>query len=234
MRRLQLVEQDVSREIADLQRGQAGHLRIGVSPGLPEELAGIAAGRLRAEAPRVTFDAMTAATERLAESVSAGELDFALCAIAARPPSELVQELLMEDEFVVYASRTHVLAQRKRLRLTDLSSESWAKSVATQFPWNALENAFERQGLKPPHVAVVSDSTSLRLHAVAASNFLGLISKPFLLRAAPHLDLTKLHLHDARWPRRIGAIYRSQSYVSPAAQRFIHLAKSAARDLAAE
>jgi len=230
MRRLELARADVLGEVEDVAKGRTGHIRLGVGPGLPDDIAAVAAARLLSESPSVTLRVSVISSDTVLSALVEGELDLAI----STGPSTAVRELhyvpLIEDEFVVYASRQHELSRRKRLALGDFVGQRWAKSIASRFPWEALTRAFEAGGLPRPQVGVESDSTTFRLHCVARSRLLGLISRPFLSKAASQHGLTELRSRDLRFPRSVGVSHRADGYLSPAARRMVELLAAASTD----
>jgi DNA-binding transcriptional LysR family regulator len=80
---------------------------------------------------------------------------------------------------------------------------------------------------------LVSDSITLKLRAVATSDLLGVSARRVVEAAAPHLRLKILPV-DLNWLRPAAVVYRKDSYLSPAARRFIEILKATAKEVAAE
>jgi DNA-binding transcriptional LysR family regulator len=150
------------------------------------------------------------------------------------PPHGLAQEHLLDDEFVVTASARHRLAGKKRLTLADVADERWAMAAANTVPWQRLLQVFDKQGLAPPRVAMLSNSALIRLQTVAESSLLNLSSLRFLRQSGLRNRVVILPIRELAWTRRIGTHYRSDGYLSPAARRFIDLLKTRARTIASE
>ena len=234
VRRLQVAKDDVAREVADLVRGHAGHLRIGASNGFAEELAGRAGGLLLKEAPKVKLNVKVVTTDGLLAALRNGEFDLAIGAIPASPSADLVHEPLLADEYAVYAPTSHPLAKRSRLTLADLARERWVKSAANGFSWQQLRLAFEKCGLPPPQIAVESDSRAVRLHAMVAAGLLHFSSRPVVKQDARLFRITELRVKEMSWNRRTDISYRKDAYLSPATQRFIEILKAVAKEIAAK
>src|SRR5689334_18258075 len=107
VQRLRLSLADVTREIADVRRGNAGHLRIGCTAGLQEELVGSACSLFFKDAPHATLSISVLDTGTLASTLREGKVDLA---IGINTETGLVHQHLFDDEFVVYASPQHRLA----------------------------------------------------------------------------------------------------------------------------
>ena len=234
VRRLQVAKDDVAREVADLVRGHAGHLRIGASNGFAEELAGRAGGLLLKQAPKVKLNVKVVTTDGLLAALRNGEFDLAIGAIPASPSADLVHEPLLADEYAVFAPANHKLANRKRLTLADLARERWVKSAANGFSWQQLRLAFEKCGLPPPEIAVESDSRAVRLHAMDTAGLLHFSSRPAVKQDARLFRITELRVKEVSWNRRTDISYRKDAYLSPATRRFMEILKVVAKEIAAE
>jgi DNA-binding transcriptional LysR family regulator len=95
--RLRLAQEDIAREVADLSEGRSGHLRIGVTSGIAEELAGAVAARLMNEAPKVTLGITVTVSEQLTKSLRDGELDLYIAGILATSTAGIVNEHLFDE-----------------------------------------------------------------------------------------------------------------------------------------
>jgi LysR family hydrogen peroxide-inducible transcriptional activator len=121
---LRLARVDVTREAADLSRGSAGDLRIGASPGFGEHLLPEACSALFSGTQKVTVNvSVTVGATTLLEAVRKGELDLVICVAPTSVGEGLVKEALYDDEYVVYVSRHHRFAKRKRVSLADIAQE---------------------------------------------------------------------------------------------------------------
>jgi len=236
VRRLKVAREDLAREISDLAHGHAGHLCIGATPVIANGPLADACTALLTEAPKASLDvSITATTAVLLEALRKGELDFVVSQIRDVPREGLAQELLWEDEFVVYASVHHRLAKRRSVCLADLVHERWVSTSASGFrAWNSLRNAFEESGLATPEFAVLSDSMLLNGRMVASLNLLGIVTKRHLDAIAPNFGLKALSVSDAKWVRPVAVLYRKDGYVSPVGKRFIEILKRVGREIAAK
>ena len=73
--KLRLARDDLAREVADLARGRAGHLRIGASPSNAEVCLPEACSTLLMEAPKVTLNVAVLDNDALLPALRKGELD---------------------------------------------------------------------------------------------------------------------------------------------------------------
>jgi DNA-binding transcriptional LysR family regulator len=232
VQRLQLSLADVTREIADVRRGRAGHLRVGCTTGVLEDLVGAACGLFIREAPQATLSVSVMGTDELAPTLREGKLDVAIGIIITASAPDLVHQYLFDDEFVVYASPQHRLAGRKRVSLAEVSNERWIRNAATGFSKDAFNRVFEDYGLKPPAIALDSTTNAVRLHAVAGSRLLYLAPKSLARLAAPRFSLVELPVKEIGYTRRNLVSYRGDTHLPPAGHRFIEKLKVAAKGLA--
>jgi DNA-binding transcriptional LysR family regulator len=230
VRRIRVTLNDVAREAADLSQGRAGHLRIGASPAVGEDLPA-AYALLLEEAPKLTVQIITNDNDVTVPMLRNGELDLIFNYIDFIPAArheDLAQEHLYDDEFVVCASDRHRLARLKRVTLADLAQERWVLSNPQLLNVQKLQRAFQEKGLPPPQVAVEARSLRIRLQIWARTDLLGYVPKRVLQRSARVLRLTELPVDELAWRRSVGVIYRKDAYLSPAARRFIEILRTTA------
>lgn len=234
VRRLRQSLDDVTREVADLSQGRAGHLRIGIAPGFATHLVPPACATLLKEAPRVTFKVTVLDREASLSALRHGELDLALLTLQAPRHEDLSEEYLFEDEFVVYASADHRLARKRRVTLADLAKERWAVAAFNAAAPQRFRQVFLDAGLPPPKIAMESNSLPLRNQLLASSDLLGFASKRVVREATARSRFVELRVRDLTYTRRVGVMYRKDAYLSPAARRFIEILKATAKEIAKE
>lgn len=230
--RLRLARDDLARELADLARGRAGHLRIGASPSNADVSLPEVCSALLMEAPQVTLNLAVLENDALLPALRKGDLDIAVTHTRQLSQPELTLERIRDDEFVVCCAAGHRLARRKSVTLQDLVPERWAaaSSATGAFgPLRLLREAFEQRGLPPPQLTLVTDLVLFKLRAVAASDLIGTAVKGHVESAAAQLGLKVLPVRDLDWTRPVAVAYRKDAYLSPAARRFIEILKDRAR-----
>jgi DNA-binding transcriptional LysR family regulator len=233
VQRLRLSLEDVKHEIEDVSRGLAGHLRIGAGPGMVDDLLATTCSALLKEAPKTRLSVTVATQSVLAPALRNGQLDLIITTMPSNSYEDLVQEPLLEDRFVVFASARHALAGRRQLMIKDLVHERWAVATTNTESGTRLHRAFEDCGLPPPNVALAAASIPLKLHVVAGSDLLGFTSKRVLQQASPRLRLVELRVKEIKWHRRVAVDYRKDAYLPPLARRLIAILKATARDITA-
>jgi DNA-binding transcriptional LysR family regulator len=80
-------------------------------------------------------------------------------------------------------------------------------------------------------VAFESRSTSLRQRIVSASDLLNFTSRSAIREAGPGSGVKALAIGELTWKRPIGVIYRHETYLPPAVQRFVQILKETAKKL---
>jgi DNA-binding transcriptional LysR family regulator len=226
---LRLAREDILREVADLSHGRAGNLRIGAHPGVIDDLLAPACCELLKVAPDVK---MTISVETYDAAVAAlrdGKLDLTVNIAPASPDKDFVQEHLLDDTMVVFASADHRLARRKRITMADLEDERWTATAFNAPAFPHVNVALQRSGRSPPRVVARTTSLSLRDHLVASTNLLGTSSRRVLKHVAKRHRLVELPVTDFSGKRSVAVFYRKDAYLSPVARRFVEILKRTAR-----
>lgn len=230
VRRLRLLLDDVTREVADLTHGRSGHLRIGCAPIFSTYVLPAACAALLKEAPGLTFKVTFLDLEIALPALRHGELDFYLAPFQASRHEDLVEEHLVDQEVVAYASSRHRLARKKKVGLADLARERWVVAALDAPSPPRLRQAFLDAGLPPPEIAMESNSLLFRHRIVASSNLVGFAPKRSVAESLPRSRCVVLRVRDLNYSRQVGVMYRREAYLSPAARRFIEILKATAKE----
>jgi DNA-binding transcriptional LysR family regulator len=225
VQRIRLTLADVAREATDLSQGRAGHLRIGVGPGLTERLHP-AYAKLVGEAPGVTMEISVTDNDVMLPALRKGELDIVFNVDFERPVEGLIQEHLFYDHYVVCASVRHRLAKQNRVSMAELSAERWIMQPANVPVRAWLAHRFQQGGLPAPRAAVETRSATLRLQLLAVSTDLAFGSRHGLKAVARELGLKELPVKELVWRRSVCVFRREEAYLSPAARRMIQALKT--------
>ena len=230
-RRLRLAVEDISREVTDLGRGHAGHLRIASAASFANHLVPLACENLLKEAPKITLRMTVADRGDMLTALRGGELDLVVATLQVPDYEDLVVEHLFDDDYVVYAAASHRLARRRLLTLVDLTGERWAMGSIDGPTERLLRQAFGNAGLPSPRIAIETAYLPARNNLIATSELLGFTSRSAVRYASRNLPLTELRVKHLAYTRRVGVVYRKDSYLSPAARRFIEILKATARKI---
>lgn len=232
-RGLRLSLDAIMREASDLSQGRAGHLRIGTGPGLALDLMPGACARLLRDTPGVTLRVTVGTGDILLPALGRGELDLTVTAILLSDHDDVVQERLLDEEFVVYASARHRLARKDQVSLADIAQERWALGTSSSSQ-QGLRQAFAETGLPPPRVAVETSSVPFRLQLLPATELLSFGPRRLLQEGASRRRLVELRVKGLSSVRSVSVCYRKEAYLSPAARRFIEILKKTAKEIAKE
>jgi DNA-binding transcriptional LysR family regulator len=229
--RLRLSLDDVTREIADLSDGRAGHLRIGIAASSALHYVPMACTALLKEAPRLTLKLTTGDPNTLETGVLNGTLDVQvnINSPQAPPHADLIEEPLYEEDYVIHASARHRLAKRRQLTLADIVQERWVLPSLDSGIVRLLTQELGNLGLPPPKIVVETAYLPARYYLVATSDLLTFGSSAMAQYVAGHLRIVKLSVKGLSGGRRIVVRYRKDAYLPPAAFRFIKMLKATAK-----
>ena len=230
IQRLRLAHDDVLRELTDIRAGRAGHLRIGTSLGVSNVRLAAACSRLLGESPDVTMEIVGGDRTMLLPPLRAGDLHFALTARVKDTSEDLIEEIVTDDEFVVYCSTHHRLARRRIVDIADLAAERWAITQPAGGVSEVLLRALRERKLPELRRTLVSTDFEIRLRTIAATDLLGFSARPVVQEASKRLPLKELRVRGLPVARRTSAIiYRKDAYLPPAAMRLIEFVKTGSK-----
>jgi DNA-binding transcriptional LysR family regulator len=222
--------QNVAREIIEVGDGRVGRLRIGVGPSVPEQFLCGAFTAVLKSSPRSSLQVLVSDNDLMIPALRNGELDLIINVHPPTLPEGLIFERLFDDHHVIVASTDHPLAKKRRVTLADLANERWALSEPKLLAQQLLNEAFRDQGLPPPKIAFESRSAVLRLRTAIESGLLSFTSKSIIRQVAHACAVTilpvKLSLR-----RRVGAIHRKETYISPILRRMLETLKAIAKSM---
>lgn len=235
VRRLRLTLDDILRQVSDLSEGLTGELRVGTGPDFSIHLVPTACAKLLSDAPGATLQMMVGTADVMLPALARGELDLVVTASPSNGYGDLAQEPLLEEEYAVYCSINHKLAEKKRVTLADLAGEKWALAVTGgSLQQLDLHRILEAAGLPAPRIAVESNSIPFRLHLLPSTDLLAFLPKRAFHENTVRARLTELRVKGMSYRRTITVCHRKDTYLSPVATRFISLLKTVARRPAAD
>jgi DNA-binding transcriptional LysR family regulator len=211
---------NVAREVSDVSRGHAGHIRIGVGPNANDEFLLIAITELLRTEPRITMKVVVSDQDEIIPALHAGEVDVIVNLVHPKPPTGLGYIRLREDQCVVSCARNHRLAGRPHVSLSELSNERWALGEPGLPTNQILHQILRDNGLEPPRVALQTRALPLRFEAAANSDLLVYTSRALAERFGA---LQVLPVKELCWVRSVGVLHRKEPYLSPSVRRFIQV-----------
>jgi DNA-binding transcriptional LysR family regulator len=210
------------RDLAALRGLGAGRLRVGAFPTAVAALVPRALSAFRAEYPEVTLSLVEGRTPQLLERLADGDADVAVVSAPPDQPldgSRFALRHLLDERLLVAVPRTHRLARRRTVRLTELTGESFVVGSATAE--ETLLRATLPSGFQP-RIDIVAAEWTGKLGCVAAG--LGVALVPALAIRATPADLALLRLHrDDATVRRVFAATLAGRRTPPAVEPFVHM-----------
>ena len=154
-----------------------------------------------------------------------GQVDLVVGGIPEGLPSgEFICESLMQTRMVVVARRDSRHARTRRL--AELSDAPWIYT-GTSTQTGYASRLFESNGLVPPPVGAVVNSTLALMAMLGSGDMLGLMPEQII----PHplgQDIQRVPLEESGLPLTVGIIIRNGSNISPGIRQFIsHLHRAA-------
>ena len=225
-RALRIASEDTVREIGDLGKGLAGQVRVGVVPTVARFLLPPACNEFLGDAPDVTLRIVIAHNDVLRSSLKAGELD-ATVSFSTQADPDIVSHDIFADEVVVVAARGHPIL-RRNVRMKDLLDYRWILAGASVATRQWLEHAFLSYGLPGPSVQIETNLILLLPALIEENDLLSFISRRNIERGT---RLKEVSLKETTMKRRFAVSYRKDTYVSPAALRFVELLRTRSKAL---
>jgi DNA-binding transcriptional LysR family regulator len=132
--------------------GQAGTVRLGITPPAAPVLAPHLIRLFTAQAPQVTVELQRMWLPTLLDAVAAGAIDVALTCGPVPEPGGIATEVFCAEPLVVGLRPGHRLATREVIALADLAHEVLGTASEALFPAWALaqRQALQAAGIAPP------------------------------------------------------------------------------------
>ncbi|CAI8994447.1 LysR family transcriptional regulator [Brevibacillus sp. IT-7CA2] len=201
--------QKVVSDLAGMEHGRI-HLATSTLDLLSEPL-----GEFLAVHPDVHFQITQASIEEMATLLESGEVDICFTHLPIRVPDILTTPVLKEDIHVA-VPRTHHLAKKTSIRLSELAEESFI-GYREDFPIQMLyDQFFQKAGITPKFACRVDDPGSIQklVRAGLGIALYGCISR----EEDPHLVM--LPIEHPICQRHFQMIRHEKRYLSLAARKF--------------
>jgi DNA-binding transcriptional LysR family regulator len=150
---------DVAAAVAAVHRvasGEAGTVRVGITPPAAPVLAPYLKAAFAAQAPQVTVSVRQLWLPALSAAVADGAVDVAVtCGIIPEPPG-VVGEVFAAEPLLAGLRAGHRLAGRTGVALADLAQDVLGRTSGSLFPAWALsqQQALDAAGVQPPSVGL--------------------------------------------------------------------------------
>lgn len=219
--RLRVDVEDARREMAEIDQGRSGVVRIGVVPTAAQFLLPPATKRLLSEAPEAAIKTTVALVDALRPLLLAGEIDL-MVGTETSTAAGVESILLTEDAIVVAAHADHeVLRAKPSMRA--LTKYRWVLQPPGAPTRDWLDHAFDRYGLPRPRVQVESSMLVTMPAMIVETGLLSFVSRRHLDDPGRRNPLREVPLRQTTMLRRMVVSYRPHGYLSPLARRMIEL-----------
>jgi DNA-binding transcriptional LysR family regulator len=141
-------------------------------------------------------------------------------------------EILYNDTIVVVAGANSPWTRHRKVHLADLVNEPWVFAKPEGPLWSYVTRAFQAAGLKPPRVAVTTNSYHARFSLLATGRFLSVRANLALKFQGKQPLIKALPIELPMTQAPIAIITLKNRTLSPAARLFIDCAREVAKPLA--
>ncbi|MGI4877872.1 MAG: LysR family transcriptional regulator [Janthinobacterium lividum] len=213
----------VEEEVRLRRTGRMGPLAIGATPSMVEHVIPQALAVLRQGELDIAISVIEGLDGPLNEVLLNGELDLVIGAVEQPGASpDLVEEVLMNDPFVLAVGYDSAIAERKNLKLSDVQSEFWVLPRPGGSAHAHVQAIFLASGVVWPENCINTNSAVLTKQLVARSNAIALVNTTTL--AGWQAPIKAVNLAEAG-ARKIGIRRRKISELSPLAHRFVEIVR---------
>jgi DNA-binding transcriptional LysR family regulator len=212
---------EVMREVSDFAGGRSGHVRLASGPIAADHLLPELCQLALAECPDLTVEIVIGPTSTLRDQLKDGGIDILIGLTAAGDP-DLVTVPIVNDVVVVAARRGHAVFRRKKATLESLLEFAWALPGPAVPSCQWLDSVFVANGLSRPRVQIETSSLPLLPRMIAQTDLLSFVSRHTLALHHGRM-LRELPLAATTLSRTLGATYRKDGYLSPAAEHVLTL-----------
>ena len=221
--------EESKRQLSDFSKGIRGHVRLGASTTMAKLLLPELTSQFLASAPDVTMELTIGMNDMLRSSLQAGHIDLMLGPLEEADPAFLSHPIV-SDEVVIVAGADHPIFQDK-MEMASLAGYRWmlASSQVSTRRW--LDARLQSVGLAPATVQVESNSIMLFPQMIVRNRLLSQMSRRNLGPGRPGFPLREVAIPGTTMHRTFGALYREESYLTPAAICLLNILKNGADKL---
>ena len=190
--RLLLFEMEQASEALNFLTGHSrGTVRVGAVSSVARDMLPGAMNKLFSQIPNIRVELLESTDRRLLEALVNREVDIVLAPdLPAHDDIMSVGRCGYEDEYVVFCSATHPLAEAEP-GLEQLLTQSWLMTPPGTTPRYLFENLIHRAGGTTPKIDIETSAPGALIAFVVHSERLGWLPKP-LIRADLEAGRVKL------------------------------------------
>jgi DNA-binding transcriptional LysR family regulator len=211
----------------------AGEVRIACNPILATSFVSAIVDRLSRRHPRIRFHVLVRPAESLHRDLSERNVDL----LVARRLGDLADERLdferlFSDAYVVAAGAQNPWARRRRIKLAELTNESWTLPPPESPTGQVAKEVFRASGIDYPDVAVATVAPEMRISLLATGRFLSIFPDSVLRFPTGRPEIRVLPIKLPVAPVPVGIVTLKNRTLSPVARLFIEHARDVAKPLA--
>lgn len=220
-------------EIQFLADPTVGELRIGAPPPISGGFLPAVIARLSRQYPRLTFHVTETITiEDQQRQIRERNVDLIVGrAIPSLMDDQLSVDTLFDEPWSIVAGVQNPLAQRRKLKLADLSKEPWSLPPMDLPLGSFIRNAFLEAGLDVPRSVVTCRSIEMHHALVTQGSFLALFPRSLLAYSGIRHSVKALPVKLPGALPPVAIITLKNRTTSPVAQLFIQCAHDIAKQI---
>jgi len=218
-------------EIESLADPTAGEIRIACSEPVFIGIVSAIISQFVRQYPRIVFNVALRDAFAIYRDLDTRSADLVIAqATVPIDAKHMQQETLYHEEVVVVASSQHPLVGKRRLAIGTLADEAWVLPPRGSFITSLVTEAFQKNGLAAPRIAVFTQAS--RLILVANSQLLTVVPTVMLKVGGKHLPIKALPIELAATRRPVSIVTLKNRSLSAVVQLFIEHARSLAKTMA--
>lgn len=229
-----LRELEYGREELLAARGAIGsRVIVGSLPLASAPLLANAVNKVSAEFPMARFQVFEMQYEHLLGALRAGNIDF-LYGVLRAPDwvSDIVEEALFHDPYVIATRRGHpLLAQKPHITLADLAHYEWIMPSQGN-PRRSSFDALFAESESPPQVRIETHSVTIQKELLASSDRITLLTQRELVRDDNAKCLAQVPFKFAVQRSPDGVVRRADWVPTQIQSRFLDVLRDCARTAA--
>jgi DNA-binding transcriptional LysR family regulator len=220
--------EDAEQELAAIAGLKGGRLRTAAFQSAGATLVPRALAEFHRRHPEVDLSATTAELNEAHDLLRAGEIDVAIVMDFEAQPllhTDLTTDHLLDDSYYVALPSSHPLADRPRVKLSDLAEEDWINSCPGSTCDQVVLNACRGAGFDPHVVIECDENDQMQAHVAGG---LGVALWPQLALAHVRPGVAVKPVAGTQVKRRVHAATLSGAYRSAATEAMLAILRETA------
>jgi LysR family transcriptional regulator of gallate degradation len=212
---------DARLEVIGIASGRFGQARIGAGPSWLSRHLPAAISRVMELNANIRFTVDTGFPHRLIQRLRQGELDVVIGGLPDnRVDPDLRFSRLTADVIKVIGRKDHPLLKKAERSLVDYANQRWVLPGPHELIRQRLVQVFAQAGLPEPAIGVETDSLSLKLAMLKASDCVGMLTTQ-TLRLYSAQGIVPIEHTQLQFRREAGIIRRRYADMSPSVKLLV-------------